>query len=93
MTSDVVNCTADVSEMTTGEETTTLHGWRLTETDEEGMAFCTVQPPQLVHVIVVIVAGLSIGQRGVGSVDGLDQLAESDPLVETEGGESPKGAE
>ena len=54
------------------------------------MAFCTVQPPQLVHVIVVVVTGLSIGQRGVGSVDGVDQLTESDPLVETEG-DAPLG--
>ena len=71
---------------------TALHGWRrrrqgqerLTETDEEGMTLCTVQRPQLVQVIVTVVARLSIGQRGVGGVDGVDQLAESDPLDETE---------
>ena len=62
----------------------------MTETDEEGMAFCTIQPPQLVHVIVSVVARLSVGHREVGSIDGLDQLAESDPLVETEG-DAPLG--
>ena len=49
------------------------------------MTFGTVQPPQLVHVIVIVVARLGIGQRGIGGVDGVDQLAESGPLVETEG--------
>ena len=49
------------------------------------MTFGTVQPPQLVHVVVTVIARLGIGQRGAGGVDGADQLAESGPLVETEG--------
>jgi len=39
----------------------------------------------LVHVIAGVVARYRRGQSRVGSVDGVDQLVESGPLIETEG--------
>jgi len=51
----------------------------------KGVALQTVQPPHLVHVIITIVARYCRGQRGVGGIDVIDNLAESGPLVEMEG--------
>jgi len=42
-----------------------------------------VQPPQLVHVVVVVVTGLCKAERGKSLVDVVDVLAESGPLVQT----------
>ena len=62
-----------------------LSSRRLAEVHVEGVTLRTVQPPQLVHMVVVVVAGYGVGQRGIRVVYGGDQLAETWPLVETEG--------
>jgi len=47
------------------------------------MAFAAVEPPQLVHVVVVVVAWQCRRQGRKRSVDGIDECAEMRPLVKT----------
>ena len=47
------------------------------------MAFAAVEPPQLVHVVVVVVAWQCRRQGRICSVDGIDECAEMGPLVQT----------
>jgi len=44
----------------------------------------TVQPPQVVHVVFLVVTRLSVGQRRIGDVDDVHEVAQICPLVETQ---------
>jgi len=50
----------------------------------EWVTFRTVEPPQLVHVVLLVVTRLSVAQRRIGGVDDVDEVAQMRPVVETQ---------